>query len=323
MMAVESPVVFIIFKRPNTTKEVFDAISRAKPKKLLIVADGPRHSDEAEKCRQARAIAEQVTWDCEVLKNYSETNMGCMRRIISGLDWAFSQVEEAIILEDDCVPAPSFFHFCQTLLEYYRNDERIMMISGCNFQFGRKRTDYSYYFSKHIFITGWATWRRAWRHCDVDMKAWPEFKREGFMRSLCEDPYEQKNVTQIFDAAYEGRCPTAWCPYWAFACWSQNGLSINPNSNLISNIGDGPDGTNCLEEGPLSRMPTTDIWEIKHPPFVARHRDADDYAFNEILGGRAMKEADTFRGKMRRYLSAIKRRFIRLWSKFPGVKMLG
>ncbi len=176
-MSLETPVAFIIFKRHDLTERVFQAIREAKPKKLLVIADGPRFPEEAAKCQKTRDIIQQVDWDCEVLKNYSEVNLGCRQRISSGLDWVFSQVEEAIILEDDCVPAPSFFSFCQTLLDYYRDDNRIMVISGDNFQDGQSRTDYSYYFSRYNHCWGWATWHRAWQYWDFNKNKWLEFQQ--------------------------------------------------------------------------------------------------------------------------------------------------
>ena len=151
-----TPVVFVIFNRPDTTAKVFEAIRQAKPPKLLVIADGARidKPGEAKKCAAARAIINQVDWQCEVLTNYSDVNLGCRKRVSSGLDWVFEQVEEAIILEDDCLPHPTFFRYCQELLEKYRDDEHIMMISGNNFQFGRKRNEYSYYFSHYSHIWG-------------------------------------------------------------------------------------------------------------------------------------------------------------------------
>ena len=135
-----TPVAFIIFKRPDTTRKVFEEIRRAKPPKLLVIADGPRPNivGEAEKCAAARAIIDSVDWECEVLKNYSDENLGCKQRVSSGLDWVFDNVEEAIILEDDCLPHPTFFRFCEELLEKYRDDERVMKIDGTNILSGWK-----------------------------------------------------------------------------------------------------------------------------------------------------------------------------------------
>jgi hypothetical protein len=259
-------------------------IATANPEKLLVVADGPRFPEENEKCRKARAIIDNVDWDCEVLTNFSDANLGCKKRLSSGLDWVFSKTDEAIILEDDCLPAPSFFNFCQTLLQYYRNDERVMMISGDNFQLGQEEYDYSYYFSKYTHTWGWASWRRAWKHYDVTMKKWPEYKKMGLIETICENPDEQNYWTRIFDLTFEGKIDT-WDYQWCYACWTQNGLSILPSINLVSNIGFGPEATHTFISKPNAGLPTQDIWKIKHPPFVFRNRGADDDTFRNILAG--------------------------------------
>ncbi len=292
-ISLSTPVAFLIFNRPDLTEIVFQAIRQAKPKKLLVVADGPRFSEEVEKCEKARAFIEKIDWDCEVLTNFSEKNLGCKRRVSSGLNWVFSEVEEAIILEDDCLPIPSFFYFCQTLLEHYREDERVMHISGDNFQSGQRRTEYSYYFSKYAHIWGWASWRRAWQHYDVEMKTWSEYKKLNLIRSLCEDAYEQKYWIDIFDRVFSGAVDT-WDYQWLYACWSQNGLSILPDSNLVSNIGFGIDATHVSGESPWARLPVSDIWEIKHPPFIVRNHEADNYTFDFHYGGKVMKSTHNF-----------------------------
>lgn len=287
---LNTPVAFLIFNRPDLTNIVFDAIAQAKPKKLLVVADGPRFPEEAETCRQARAVIERVDWDCEVLTNFSERNLGCKHRVSSGLDWVFSEVEEAIILEDDCLPAPSFFYFCQTLLDHYRDDERIMHISGNNFQFDQSRTEYSYYFSKYPHIWGWASWRRAWKYYDVQIKTWSPYKNLEILSSLCENSYEHQYWTDIFERVFKDAVDT-WDYQWVYACWCQNSLAILPDSNLVSNIGFGIDGTHTYNsENPLSTLPLTNIWEIKYSPLVVRHREADNYTFNSVLCPRNMKK---------------------------------
>ena len=281
-MSLSTPVAFIIFNRPDLTKIVFEAIAKVKPEKLFVVADGPRFPEEVEKCEEARAIIERVDWDCEVFTNFSEKNLGCGRREASGFDWVFSEVEEAIFLEDDILPTETFFSFCQTLLDYYRDDERIMTIGGGNYQNGKSRTDYSYYFSKYIGTWGWASWRRAWKHYDYDMKTWPEYKKAGMMKFVCEYPHEQRYWTALFDRMYKdpGKIDT-WDYQWIYACWSQNGLGIEPNLNLVSNIGCGRlDAAHMTGDSPLAALPTTDICEIMHPQFVVRHRDADKYMFD-------------------------------------------
>lgn len=277
-MSISTPVAFLIFNRPELTQRVFQAIAKAKPKTLLVVADGPRSPDESEKCRKARAIIDQVDWDCRVLTNFSEQNLGCRYRISSGLNWVFSEVEEAIILEDDCLPSESFFQFCETLLDHYRHDQRIMHINGCNFQSGISRTHYSYYFSKYPHIWGWATWRRAWQYYDVEMSSWPEYADAGMIESVFETPAEQTYWKTILAKTFKAEIDT-WDYSWGYAFWSQHGLSITPDVNLVSNIGFGEDATHSKLASPLANLDRYDIWGIKHPPFVVVHREADSFTF--------------------------------------------
>lgn len=291
---LKTPVVLIIFKRPHTTLKVFEAIRKAKPKKLFLIADGPRidNPDEVEKCKAARAIVEQVDWDCEVLKNYSDTNLGCARKVSSGLDWVFSQTDEAIILEDDCLPHPTFFPFCEELLEKYRHDERIASISGQNVQFGRKRTDYSYYLSRFNHCWGWATWKRAWQCYDFEMKLWAEFKKGNFLQDILIQPQAVEYWTHKLQFTYEGKITTVWDYQWMFSCWTQNRLSILSNTNLISNIGFGEEATNTKKkEDQYANLPTEAIlFPLKHPQFMIQDVQADMFTqstlFKQTLLGR-------------------------------------
>lgn len=281
-----TPVVFIIFKRPDTTRRVFEAIRQVKPPKLLVVADGHRadRPGEAEKCAAVRAIIDQVDWDCEVLTNYSDVNMGCKRRVSSGLDWVFEKVEEAIILEDDCLPHPTFFRFCQDLLEKYRDDERVMTISGDNLLFGRKRTNYSYHFSRYHHCWGWATWRRAWIHYDREIRLWPEIKNGDWLKDIFGRSAVVRYRAKLLQRVYESKIDT-WDYQWAFSCWIQNGLSIIPSVNLVSNLGFGPEGTHTKN---MSRVFNMDVeamdFPLKYPPFVIRDAKSDDFIERNIFG---------------------------------------
>jgi hypothetical protein len=308
-MTSTTPVAFLIFNRPDLTQIVFDAIARAKPKKLFVVADGPRFPEEAEKCRQARAVIDKIDWECEVFKNFSDKNLGCGRRISSGIDWVFSSVDEAIFLEDDCLPIESFFLFCQELLERYRDDKRIMAIGGNNFQSGQKRTAFSYHFSKYSGCWGWASWRRAWHHYDYEMKTWPAFKQAGMMKMICPDPHEQRFWTKLFDSMHENPLGIdTWDHQWKYACWSQNGLAIEPSVNLVANIGLGrPDASHTKESDPLlaELSKAQDLWEIRHPPFVVRHHDADNHIFDFFVEDKQLKKNDALLGKFRRSVSMI------------------
>ncbi|MBR8826970.1 MAG: glycosyltransferase family 2 protein [Gomphosphaeria aponina SAG 52.96 = DSM 107014] len=275
-----TPIAFLIFNRPDTTLKVFEAIREAKPPLLMVVADGPRQDKpgEAEKCAATRKIIAQVDWQCEVRTLYSDVNLGCKRRVASGLSWVFTQVEEAIILEDDCLPHPTFFRFCEELLDYYRDDKRIMVISGDNYQFGRQRTEYSYYFSRYNHCWGWATWRRAWKYYDMEMKLWPKIRDEGGLRCILEDSKAIKYWSNILQKTYAGEIDT-WDFQWTFACWVQSGLTILPDVNLVSNIGFGPEATHTKDSGNHSaNLPVQAMgFPLQHPPLVIRQTEADAF----------------------------------------------
>ncbi len=237
-MSLKTPVAFMIFNRPDTTAQVFAAIRQARPPKLLVVADGPRvdRPGEAESCAAVRAVIDGVDWPCEVLINFAAENMGCKRRISSGLNWVFSQVEGAIILEDDCLPHPDFFPFCEKMLERYRDDERIMMIGGTNYLLDCLKIEEGYCFSRYFAIWGWATWRRAWEKYDLNMEEWPRYKKEGALKVFYSQRFMQRFVSDMFDDAQTGRC-TTWDVQWFYTCLFNNALSITPRVNLISNVG--------------------------------------------------------------------------------------
>lgn len=282
---IQTPVAFIIFKRPDTTARVFEAIRQVKPPKLLVVADGPRpdRPGEDQECAAARAIIDQVDWDCEVVKNYADTNLGCRRRVASGLDWVFETVEEAIIIEDDCLPHPTFFPFAEELLERYRYDERIMSVSGQNVQFGRKRTDYSYYFSRYTHCWSWASWRRAWKYYDLEMKLWPEVRDSNLLKDILKDPIAVRVWTKTYQLCYEEKLNT-WDFQWTFASLIQNGLNIIAQNNLVSNIGHGIGGTHTEDiDSPYNNLPAKAIeFPLKHPPYVIRDAQADDFTQNTL-----------------------------------------
>lgn len=276
---LETPVAFIIFNRPETTSRVFEVIRKARPPVLLLIADGPRpgRSSDAEQCAQTRAIVDQVDWDCEIRKNYSEINLGCRKRVSTGLDWVFSEVEEAIILEDDCLPHPTFFRFCEELLGRYRDDNQICHIGGANFQSGRERGPYSYYFSRYDHIWGWASWQRAWKGYDPNLVSWPKLKKEKWLRDFLGDLMLVGYWTNIFEKVYQNQIDT-WDYQWVFHCWTQNRLAIIPNFNLISNIGFDTNATHTMGRNKFSNMKTEPIrFPLSHPPSVVRDSAADGY----------------------------------------------
>lgn len=277
---MKTPIALILFNRPDTTSRVFEEIRRAKPPLLLVVADGPRedHPDDLQQCARARAVIENVDWKCDVRNNYSEVNLGCKRRVSSGLEWVFRQVPEAIILEDDCLPDPTFFSFCEELLERYRYDERVGQISGSNFQSVQKRTKYSYYFSRYYQAWGWASWERAWKNYDVDMKAWPEIRKGGWLRDILGSWQCVPYWTYVLDMTYRGDLDT-WDYQWMVHCWLQSRLAVLPEVNLVSNIGFDSRATHTRGWSRCNDMRREAIaFPLVHPPLVLRNTAADRYA---------------------------------------------
>lgn len=262
-------------------------ISEARPECLLIIADGPRllEPEDASLVEEARAIIEKVDWPCRVLKNFSDVNLGNFDRLNSGIDWAFEQVSEAIILEDDCLPHASFFLYCQELLERYRNDERVFSIRGTELSTQQALTPYSYYFSKHFNPWGWATWKRAWKLHDPEMKWYEEIADISEFDSVWTDlPGESSYFSQIVESQFRGLGPKHWDYRVQFTVWSQSRLVIAPQVNLVKNIGFGPAATNLKhEKDSRSNLRTQAIGPLIHPPVVVRNLTADTYKFRTDL----------------------------------------
>jgi hypothetical protein len=242
---LQTPVALFVFRRPDTTRRVFEAISKVRPAKLLLIADGARtdREGEAEACREVRDIVSQVTWPCEVSTNFAETNLGCQERMISGLNWVFSLVEEAIILEDDCLPDVSFFPFCQEMLEKYRGDSRVAAISGTNLVEKYLSIEDSYFFSRIGGNWGWATWRSEWHRYDRHLEDWPKLKRDQILAEIFTQPKAIAYWTKVFDTIYANNRPSSWDYQWLYTHLKNNALTIVPRANLVANIGFGPGAT--------------------------------------------------------------------------------
>lgn len=266
------PVAFVIFNRPDYTKAVFAEIRKVQPKKLFIIADGPRTPSEEEACKETRAIVENIDWPCEVHRNYAEKNLGLKERFRSGLNWFFENVEQGIILEDDCLPHQSFFRFASEMLAKYKDDERIMMISGDNFLPSFEIQD-SYFFSHYFPIWGWATWRRAWKKYDVGIESWelPESRKR--LKKMYVQKYMINHTSKLFDDIRSGKLNT-WDVQWLYTCLMSDGLCITPKINLVSNIG--IYGTH--QGGSNQNLPTRDIYQdgnLKHPKSVELSTEYD------------------------------------------------
>jgi hypothetical protein len=276
--ALQTPVALFVFKRSDTTRRVFDAISKVRPPKLLLIADGPRQDreGEAEACRQVRDIVARVDWPCEVFKNFSKYNLGCDERIISGLDWVFSLVEEAIILEDDCLPDPSFFPFCQEMLERYRGDARVASITGTKLAGEHLNTEDSYYFSHLGGTWGWATWRQEWKRLDRHLADWPKLKEKKMLSEIFDHPKAIAYWTGIFDAVHGNGVQSPWDYRWVYTLLTGYSLNIVPCVNLITNIGFGAGATHTMRvDSRLTPPAGTMDFPLRHPASFIPLRSVD------------------------------------------------
>ena len=286
--AFQTPILFVVFNRPDATKLVFEEIRKIRPAFFYIAADGPRQNrlDDVEKCRKVREIVANIDWPCEVKTLFREKNLGCKKAESSAFDWFFGHVEKGIILEDDCLPNQSFFPYCEELLERYKDDKRVMHISGDNFlrknsQFKR---DESYYFSHIPHVWGWASWRRAWNLYDVEIKRWPEVKKLRALVPVFNNPGVYEYWSYVWDKYYANKIDS-YDGQWVFACALYGGVCINPTVNLISNIGFGDDSTHTKNLQWFANMHTETInFPLIHQKNVSVDYAADAFTFRELFG---------------------------------------
>lgn len=285
---LNTPVLLLIFNRPQCTIPVFNQIRKARPKQLFIAADGPREGmNEEAKCDAARSVVSRIDWECEVKTLFSEKNWGCGKGPERGIAWFFDHVEQGIILEDDCLPAPSFFLFCEMLLNRFRDDTRIMEIGAANLiESSCKGDECSYYFSEHNHTWGWATWRRAWKLYDYQLSRFKDSSIQEFLYNTFNSDLERDYFMNIFSQTYNNNESVTWWDYqWEFARRINGGLSVISRNNLIINLGLGKDATHTLDAHGLgSDLRWNDIsFPIKHPPFMMAHKERDKMYFEKIF----------------------------------------
>lgn len=283
-LSTESVCVWF-YSRADNLRRILTQVATYRPQRLYLISDGPRKDrpQDAEPCKLARRVAEEsITWSCEVRKNYSPENLGPKERIVSGINWVFQQEKSAIFLEDDTIPDPTFFPFCETLLNHYREDQRIMLIGGSNPLAGRVSCPESYLFSRYFQIWGFATWKRTWDKYDVNMTQWPKLRNENAINAFYPQPAMLKWMSRMFDSTFDGHTVT-WDVQLFFACLFNNGLTIVPSHNLISNIGyegfHASSSTDCRNMG----LPVASIdWQnLKHPRYTSPSFEYDDLFIRE------------------------------------------
>ena len=271
----ETPVLFLIYNRPDHTQKVFDVLRALRPSKLYVAADGPRmhiEGDEA-KCEAARAVIKNIDWECTIETLFREKNKSTKFAVPEALDWFFSKVEEGIILEDDCVPDTSFFTFCEFLLDRYRNDSRVLHINGSNYLKGKTfQFTGSYYFSKLCHPWGWATWKRAWAEYNFEMNNLDKFIQNDTLTLMTDNPEWREYYYDLLKRTRDGEIDT-WDVQWFYTVWSLNGFVLTPVVNLVSNIGFGKDATNTnykitrlseMKRGSIPNLVPNDTFKVNY-----------------------------------------------------------
>lgn len=279
---LQTPVLLITFNRPDHTRRVFDEIKKQKPKTLFVFQDGAREVNiqDVEKCAAVRAIFEEsLDWNCELKTYYSDINLGCGLGPATGITWFFEQVEEGIILEDDCVPVPYFFTFCQKMLSFYKDNPRISFIGGTNFVKSLGKVNSSYYFSNgHHATWGWASWRRTWMQFDyyLDDLTLKEFRK--VIKNYFSNYLIREYWYEIFDNVKKNRFnESCWDYQFYFSNWKNNQFAVIPNFNLVMNVGSDEDATHTIGNSILlNREIDTDIHEILHPKIIKLDKKTDN-----------------------------------------------
>ena len=272
-----TPICYLFFNRPECVKISFPIIQALKPKKLYLLSDGPRTKSDVDLCKQSRFLIEQyLNWPCDVVKIYSDENMGLAVRTVSAINEVFEYEDHLIFLEDDNLVDPSFFSYCEELLIKYINNEKIFHIGGCNY-FEKAvpfDVDGDYIFNARISAWGFATWKRAWKHMDLSMSDWNMKSKDSFLKNWCVNKKHLHEIKKVFNQHCLNNDPWAWSYAWTYACWAQGALSIVPKVNHVSNIGFGPKATNTtLKAHNWEGLPKIrgSLGNIKHPKHITRN----------------------------------------------------
>jgi hypothetical protein len=274
----KSPVLFLIFNRPDVTEFVFEQIKKVQPKRFYVAADGPRDGKKNENnlCLQTRSIIEKIDWNCEIKTLFRDENLGCKYAVSSAIDWFFENEEQGIILEDDCLPSQHFFRYCDELLDKYKNHDQIMHIGGTNFHTNKNFGQDSYYFSNLTNVWGWASWRSAWKNYDVEMSKYNNTDSYQTFFSIFKHKIISDEWSKILKRLVENKIDT-WDYQWTITILLNNGLSIMPNTNLIKNIGFGENATHT--NNIKSNIPQPEIEDlpekINHPIAIFPQKEAD------------------------------------------------
>lgn len=283
---MKSAVLFIIFKKVDTTQKVFEKIREARPPRLYIAADGPRLDKlgEAKQCMATRKIVENIDWPCEVHRLYREKNLGCGKGVSSAISWFFEYEEEGVIIEDDILPHIDFFRYCDEMLEKYRHTARVKCVCGNNKFYEEVSYPYSFFFSHYVTIWGWATWRRTWKEYDFSLKS---LSKNSFLRSVKLLPVKKEckeGAINIYNIMVSDNPIDTWDYQLLFSIWYNDGLNIIPINNLCKNIGIGHVDAihTTIHDSKIESQVMDSIFPIKYPPKIKDSRMLDTITFMEL-----------------------------------------
>lgn len=301
-MSLNTPLVFVIFNRPHTTKRVWERIQCAKPRHLYIISDAPRPDkpSDIELVKQTRQIVEKINWPCKVIRDYAVENQGDFQRFESGLNLVFNDHDSMIFLEDDCLPDPSFFGFCENLLTRYAGHEKIGYINGSNLNWGLTKHLSDYYTSRYMFSWGHAMWKSSWKLFKSDLFYWknPDFKSKvlnyfpdlPYKNALSPFPAISERMfwTQLFnhyDEFYEKPGSivrkSGFDYYVKLALWAHEKWAITPSVNLIENIGFGAFATHTdlVNKSHMVPAKSLDIQHLRHPKSLELDEACEDWTY--------------------------------------------
>jgi hypothetical protein len=278
-------VALFVYRRPDLARSALASIRRIQPKRLYFIADGAKNASEIKACELSRQLVDEVDWPCEIRSDLARVNLGCARRIASGVEWVFEHEDRAIFLEDDCIADSSFFPFCHELLERYESEERVMMITGFNVLSNSDCGGNSYWFSNLGSSWGWATWRRAWAHFDLAMEAWRQPAVQNQIRRLLDDDEVFVERARLFNEVAASRL-SSWAIPWNFACLLRGACCAVPALNLIANVGFGCDSTHHKRESdPNAGIPLSSLeFPLTHPGAIAVEKQFDRQWNRKALG---------------------------------------
>lgn len=286
--SIDTPVIIFVYNRSDCVRQLMGVLQKVKPKILWVVTDGPKELiGEREKCLDAiKEVNNAINWKLDLNWIKSDTNLGCRKRMSSGITEVFNHVEEAIFLEDDCIPSLSFFSYCEKMLNQYRDEEKVNSICGSNYQQGKIRAKaHGYYFSRFPAIWGWATWKRVWKSYDVEMSDWANRGTKEFLAQWLPDEVTQEAWRRNFNKTYSGKIDS-WDFQFVYTCWKNNSYAIIPDQNLVSNIGFREDATHTKKKNSWSNMPSREINWIKVRDKIKPDNLADTWTLNEHFGRR-------------------------------------